>query len=313
MEVLHIELFGRFTVRVGDRTPVCFQTVKEQEVLAYLLLNRERPHAREAVASALWGDQCTTEQAKAYFRKALWQLHGALEAEAGSAAGLIHADARWVGVAPAPVLRLDVATLEDAYARVRDVPGRDLCDEKAALLDGAVATYAGGLLEGWYQDWCLAERERLQQIYLLVLDKLMVHAERGGRYEAGLAYGESSLRVDGARERTYYRLLRLRRALGDRTGALRLYDRCVEALRDELDATPSARTAELARALRRGDDGAGDAERPAADARNWIETVSARLGRLVGLQRQLAHLQAQVCEEMEALGRVSRREGEAEA
>jgi len=41
-------------------------------------------------------------------------------------------------------------------------------------LQEAVRLSYADLLEGWYQDWCLYERERLQNIYLLILDKLMV-------------------------------------------------------------------------------------------------------------------------------------------
>lgn len=314
MEAIRIALFGRLTVHVGERSPVCFPTVREQEVLAYLLLNRERPQARESVASALWGEHCTTEQAKAYFRKALWQLQATLHAGAPPAADLIQAEARWVRVVPADALRLDVATFEEAYARVCDVPGQRLSEDDARALDRAVGVYTGDLLEGWYQEWCLAERERLRQLYLLMLDKLMVHAETVGRYEAGLAYGESSLRVDGARERTYYRLIRLRSALVDRTGALRLYERCVAALREELDTTPSERTVDLARAVRRGAPAPPDsAPGPATtDARAWVEQLSARLSRLVGLQRELATLQVRVSEEIEAIGGASQREWDAE-
>ena len=42
------------------------------------------------------------------------------------------------------------------------------------------SVYRGDLLEGCYQDWCLFERERLQNAYLAMLDKLMVrcHGDR---------------------------------------------------------------------------------------------------------------------------------------
>jgi hypothetical protein len=40
----------------------------------------------------------------------------------------------------------------------------DLNEAQAQLLKDAVNLYCGDLLEGWYQDWCLFERERLQSI-----------------------------------------------------------------------------------------------------------------------------------------------------
>jgi two-component SAPR family response regulator len=93
-----------------------------------------------------------------------------------------------------------------------------------------VALYHGDLLEDWFQDWCLYERERLQNIYLAALDKLMDYCEASRDYDAGLAYGTRILRHDLARERTHRRLMRLYYLAGDRTSALRQYDRCVQIL-----------------------------------------------------------------------------------
>ncbi|MCA9875114.1 MAG: bacterial transcriptional activator domain-containing protein, partial [Anaerolineales bacterium] len=101
------------------------------------------------------------------------------------------------------------------------------------------------LLEGWYQDWCLFERERYQQMLLLMLDKLMAHCESCGAYEAGIVYGMQILRYDLARERTYRQLMRLFYLAGDRTGALRQYERCTAVLRNELGVKPSTSTEQL--------------------------------------------------------------------
>ncbi len=112
--------------------------------------------------------------------------------------------------------------------------------------------YHGDLLEDCFQDWCLYERERLQNIYLCVLDKLMDYCETHDEYEAGSVYGARALRWDGARERTYRRLMRLHCLAGDRTTAMRQYSRCVRALRRELDVPPSERTVALYQQIRTG-------------------------------------------------------------
>jgi DNA-binding SARP family transcriptional activator len=100
-------------------------------------------------------------------------------------------------------------------------------------------------MEGCYQDWCLFERERLQNMYLEVLDKLMDYCEEHGEIENGLIYGTLVLRLDRARERTYRRLMRLYHLDGNRSEALRQYQRCEAALHEELDVSPSNRTKEL--------------------------------------------------------------------
>jgi len=101
------------------------------------------------------------------------------------------------------------------------------------------------MLEGWYQDWCLLERERLQNMYLAMLDKLMSYCEALHDYETSLLYGMRIMCYDRARERTHRRLMRLYYRLGDRAEALRQYERCAGALEEELGVRPSKSTVAL--------------------------------------------------------------------
>jgi DNA-binding SARP family transcriptional activator len=105
-----------------------------------------------------------------------------------------------------------------------------------------VQLYGGDLLEGWYQDWCLYERERLQNIWLAILEKLMAYSESHDAYEEGMVYGRCVLRFDRAHERTHRRMMRMQYLAGDRTAALRQYERCRTALDEELGVEPAKRT-----------------------------------------------------------------------
>lgn len=104
------------------------------------------------------------------------------------------------------------------------------------VIQNAVQLYQGPLLEGWYQDWCLYERERLQSMYLAMLDELMGYCEVRHDYETGLLYGMGIMSYDWARERTHRRLMRLHYLNGDRAAALRQYEQCAVALK-EVDYT----------------------------------------------------------------------------
>src|SRR6185436_8118355 len=114
----------------------------------------------------------------------------------------------------------------------------------------AVEFYRGDLLEGCYQDWCLYERELLQNKYLPILDKLLGYCLVHQEFDAGQRYGGLILRYDRARERTHQLLMRLHFLAGDRTGALRQYERCVVALREELGVQPDRRTVALYEEIR---------------------------------------------------------------
>jgi DNA-binding SARP family transcriptional activator len=221
-----------------------------QELLCYLLLYRGRPHSREALASLQWGDN-STAQSKKYLRQALWQLQTALDLhDEDHHTPILMQDREWVQVDPTASLWLDVAVFERAFDLVRMVPGQQLDRQNAQVLRDAVDLYQGDLLEGWYQDWCVYERERLRSMYMAMLDKLIAHCETQHDYVSGLSYGDRILRLDRARERTHRRLMRLHFLAGNRTEALRQYDRCEAALKDELDVTPTDRTVKLREQIR---------------------------------------------------------------
>jgi DNA-binding SARP family transcriptional activator len=77
---------------------------------------------------------------------------------------------------------------------------------------------------------------------LLLLDKLVQYCEIHQKYDVGLVYAWQILRHDHAYERAHRQLMRLYSMAGHRTQALYQYQRCVNALRDELGVEPSSRT-----------------------------------------------------------------------
>lgn len=250
MQKLSVTLFGKFGIRRDGRALSGFDSCKAQELFCYLLLHRERPHSRETLAGLLWGD-IPTSQSKKYLRQALWQLQTALECSAESDEDrVLLVENEWVHVNSRACPWLDVAVFEQAFALSQGLPGERLDAQAAQALEVAVRLYEADLLEGWYQDWCLYERERLQNIYLAMLDKLMSYCETQRSYELGLIYGAHIIRYDRARERTHRQMMRLQYLAGDRTSALRQYERCVAALDEELGVKPDKSTQALYEQIR---------------------------------------------------------------
>lgn len=250
MAAFRIRLLGKFAVWYAGQELLSLDAYKAQELLSYLLVHRDQVHSRESLAGLLWGES-STAQSKKNLRQVLWRLQSALDGCApNETARVLLVDQEWVRVNPEADLTLDVAVLEHAFSRVQGVPGQELDEHDAASLRTAADLYVADLLEGWYQDWCLQERERIQHMYLSILDKLMSYCEAHELYEDGLTYGERILLRDRARERTHRQVMRLQYLGGDRTGALRQFDRCVHALREELDVVPSERTIALSNQIR---------------------------------------------------------------
>ncbi|MFU8887929.1 MAG: AfsR/SARP family transcriptional regulator [Trueperaceae bacterium] len=246
---LRFVLFGRLHIVGGDHATLELAGHEAAKLLAYLLLHRDRSHWREHLAHQLWDDGSTRDSLK-HLRHALWKLHTAVPV----LRSLVRAEREWIHF-DAPDAWIDVAAFERAFAEARDRPGFDLDPDCANRLSDAAGLYTGDLLIGWDAEWCALERERLQNVYLLLLDKLMDHALQHALPEVGLGYGAASLAVDPARESTHQRLMGLHYLSGNRTAALRQYGRCVRRLWDDLVVRPGRRTESLREAIEadRGD------------------------------------------------------------
>lgn len=249
---VRIRLFGRFAIEREGVVLERFGAGKVQELFSYLLVYRNRRHARERLATVLWGDT-TTARSKKHLRHVLWQLQYLLR-EIGAPADrpTLAVDGETVQFTTDARIWVDVAAFEDAVASTRGVAVERLDAERAGTLENAVALYRDDLLEGCYQEWCHDERERLQREYLVALDTLVAYHEMRCNYAAALHYGALSLRCDRAREGTHQRLMRIHYVSGDRAAALRQFDRCTIALKQELDVAPSATTIALYEQIRAG-------------------------------------------------------------
>ncbi|MCB0088113.1 MAG: hypothetical protein KDE54_09395 [Caldilineaceae bacterium] len=251
MPILHVKLFGLLAIEGNAQSPIELSS-KAQELFAYLLIFRDRGHTREALADLLW-PEASNALAQKYLRQTLWQLQSALEAVPASSQSTppqILLCPGWIRLNPQASLWADLIIFEDAFKSINNVPAHEWTPEMASQVEEALLLYQGDLLETWYQDWCLYERERFQLTYLAMLDKLMSYCEAQQHYERGIAYGRLILRYDRARESTYRQLMRLYYLSGDRTTALHEYERCVAALQTELEIEPTEKTVALYEQIR---------------------------------------------------------------
>lgn len=292
MADLRFHLLGKFRAERGTLS-LGLDASKERELISYLLIHRDRPHPREALATLLWGDT-STEKSRKYLRQTLWHLRGLLRSNWQQHEPVLVVEHDWVQLNLGSDLWLDVAALENAFTNAQGIPGRRLEPRCAQALKDAVKLYRGDLLDGWYHDWCLFERERVQNMYLSMLDKLMMYCEERREYDLGMSYGASILRYDRARERTHRQMMYLQYLSGDRTGALRQYERCAAALDQELGVKPEDRTVAL---YHRISTGKLDLPESSTDGTAPPEI----LGRLKRLQLMLTAMQKRVSREIKTI------------
>jgi predicted ATPase/DNA-binding SARP family transcriptional activator len=224
---LRIRLLGDFHLMLDDQVITSVISPRVQSLLAYLVLHSQTPLSRQRLAFLFWPDS-TEDQARTNLRQTLHLLRQALP----DSSHFFQSDGQMVQWLPNSPFTLDVAEFEEAIQQA----------ESAMALQQAVGLYQGELLAGWYDDWVLPERERLQQQFIGALERLIRLFENQNDYRSAIQYAERLLRSDPLREETYQLLIRLHARGSDRTGALRAYQTCATVLKRELSVEPSPET-----------------------------------------------------------------------
>jgi len=233
--VLRVRLFGTIRVSHDGFGPETRPIHGVQALLAYLLLHRNRHHSREALGGLFWGEH-SEPRARSCLSTALWRLRQVLEppgvprgtyllVQAGGEVGFNSESDHW----------LDVAAFEDALSRRHDW----------AALETAVRQYSGDLLEGFYDEWALRERERLRMLYLDGLNRLVERHSAEGAIDAALGCARRVLELDPLREEVHREVIRLHLRQGHRALALRQYLTCRSLLAEELNVEPMEETRAL--------------------------------------------------------------------
>lgn len=245
--ILTVRLLGHFDIRLQNGIRCDLGSHKAEELFAFLVLRRGKPCGRDYVAELLWEDGCA--QARKYLRQALWQVNRGL-AVAGLE-DLLCADHEWLQLRH-DGLNVDLLVVEDANQRNVGKVGHELTADNAAAIESAALLYGGDLMDGWPASWLVEERERCRVVFLSLAEKLCDHHESQGHVDATLAWSERILAADPAHERTHQRSMRVLYLAGDRSGALRQFQRCTTALSRELDVSPSSETVALMERIRSG-------------------------------------------------------------
>ncbi len=241
--MLKVKLLGQFDGRRGG-IPIAIPSRAAQSLLAYLLLTSGSTHRREMLAGLLWPDT-TDESARRNLRHELWRLRKAIEPKP-SKKGVI------------PYLLVDDISLgwnsESEYwldaTAVQEASGKtDSADE---LLE-TLALYRGELLPGFYDEWVVLERERVRSVYEQKMARLLELLVEGKRWQETLEWGERWIALGNAPEPAYRALMLAHSANGNISKVAAVYERCVQALRNDLGVEPSEQTQTLFERLSKGE------------------------------------------------------------
>ncbi|HEY0735181.1 MAG TPA: BTAD domain-containing putative transcriptional regulator [Herpetosiphonaceae bacterium] len=246
---LRIQLLGRFRAWRGNEEIASWSREKARQLLQLLITERGRWLQRDQIIDLLWPD-AGLSTAEGQFKVALNALTTTLEPQRPP-----HAPSFYIkrnGTAyrfapPADAVEIDVeqfAALLDQAETTSDP------QQQVALYRRALALYGGDYLpESLYQDWVTEPRERLQRRYLAAATRLAALVLDHESQEA-IRWCEAVLAIDPCWEEAYRLLMQAYLRQGNRSQALRIYERCVRQLDAELGIQPLPATTAIYESIR---------------------------------------------------------------
>ncbi|RME06093.1 MAG: tetratricopeptide repeat protein [Anaerolineae bacterium] len=256
---LRLQLLGMFRLMRGERTLGEFESSKVRALLSYLVVEREKSHSRDALAGLLWPDAPDTV-ARKNLRQALTNLRKVI--------GDAHADPPYLEISryqirinPNAALWVDVVEYARLLEAVEAHSHRDMarCTICAEHLQRAVDLYQGEFLTGLYvgesalfDEWMMLTRERLHRQAIRSLELLVKYYEKCGRLDDALRCSNRLLELEPWSEKLYAIQMHLHALRGNRSAALKAYQRCQEVLMEEFGVEPLPETQQLWQQIRHG-------------------------------------------------------------
>jgi len=230
-----ISLLGPLTITGGQKHGRRLRGATH-EFLAYLALHSAGAQ-RDQIIDALWSDQ-TPEQG----RNRLWRA--ATDARAHLGDGILTRDGDQYALNRKRIT-VDVDRLEQLLAEISRVDGNG----ESALLEQALALFAGEPLGGSDFVWAENEQRRLQAVHLDLLERAGRARLANNNPSSALACAEDGLSYEPYNEKLARLAMEAEAALGHRSAVIRRYDALRELLEDQLGLQPHHETRRLYRDL----------------------------------------------------------------
>jgi DNA-binding SARP family transcriptional activator len=296
-----------------------FGTDKNRALLAFLALESESPHRREALASLFWPDDPELS-ARNSLRQALFHLRRVIGSETDNEPHLLITPGQ-VQFNLACDYWIDAVEFKNRISAClsHHPSGLGLCDCCLESVQHAIDLYHGDLLAGFtlsrctqFTDWQVINQEFFHQKALAALSLMADYFEVNLEYSQLIASTQREIELEPWRETAYRRQMWALAITGQRERALLQYRILQEVLQRELDVVPTDGTTRLCEQIR---DGSLPCPQPRQDVSSFSTTAahptpSAGGAVFAGRQSELAKLDCFLKESLACRGRVAFVSGE---
>lgn len=246
MKTLNISVLG--SLQVGKTSPIQnkFESNKVRALLAYLVIEIDRPHPREVLADMLWPESPTLT-GLANLRYALADLRKVI--------GDHDANPPYLLVSRGNLQFNSSSNFElDAYQFENFLNTKDI-----KKLKQGIALYQGDFLSGFpsiesntFEEWLLLKREHFKELAIEALRLIADYHEHRGEYQQAIPFTRHQTELEPWLEEAHQQLMRLLALDGQRSAALTQYENCRRLLISELDVEPCDETIQLYESIRDG-------------------------------------------------------------
>lgn len=247
MPKLCLSLLGPVEITLNERSVTPALWPKHLALLAYLSVEADRPHRREALAGMLWPEQ-PEDAARHSLREALYQLHKTLGPGFSDFFTVTSQTAQFNLQADHS---LDVA---DFVRFVHAAEGhrhkqRETCSHCVGWLQEAVALYRGHFLVEFalrdscaFDEWVLVKREQTARLALEALHTLAESYQLHGDYIHMEEMARRQLEISPLQESAHRQVMQALAWQGSRNAALAHYNQFARLLAVELGVSPEKQT-----------------------------------------------------------------------
>lgn len=247
MAELKITLFGGVEITQAGKAVDGFVSQKALALFCYLAVT-SRSHPRALLQGLLWGESSQADAMNS-LRNVLSNLRKLMGDHlliSRQSVAFNREAAYW----------LDVEQFFTAVLNKQHPHGR-LSPPDLHALETAVSLYTGELMAGFsladapaFEEWLLAQRERLHLLTLQTLHRLVAHYIITGQHEQAVAMNGRLLSVEPWREESYRQQMLMLARAGQLNEALAQYQHCRDVLLRDLGLAPAPETRELYERIR---------------------------------------------------------------
>jgi DNA-binding SARP family transcriptional activator len=245
---LAVHFLGPLRIFHDGRLVTDWNGLKGLAVLKYLVAQRGKPVSKEVLMDLIWPES-DPEAARRNLHQAIYSLRQTLRSNQPDFRPIeFHNDHYQIN--PMSDLWIDFVAFEKLAQEGKQFVLAGRTAEALQAFTRAETLYQGDFLEGdLYEEWAIAQREQLRLLYLDVTSWLTEHFVKQAEFTAAIALAQKTLAQDACHEQAHRCLMVSYAAQGQRHLAVRQYLACVQALRTELDLSPSAETSALYRQI----------------------------------------------------------------